>query len=511
MKSKLVEPVDFRFTGDIIAQLSTLVDETEPGVEKALSMAVPLVLNGLAARVGQDLTAQGLLDIVREAEQANVLRQLSNSNLTGVSTNVPDWNTNLLLDLLGTSYRSTVNQIAVQAAIRPKASSTLLQVASTAVVGVLGKFAAENDFTATDFVYWLRVQKGSIGAAMLPQPGASASQATNSEGYLGQYSDAATQLTTLPAVASWADPDYASSGPGRPLGRRWQWGAMLLAAMCLGYFFGRGLLGGSSRPAASRPLVVSSPARTTSLAASLLAPDAAPTPERLAFEPTPVAATPVPAPPATPAAEPSAEPTKTVRATRAAAAPATPAALRPARTWPAASRESTGRYDQDQDTYIYDTGRPITLTLADGTTQKVGANSTENRLYTFLASPTVQVDSVNRTKGWINFDRINFETGKAMLTPESALQLGNIASILNTFPRTIVKIGGYTDSTGEALVNYQLSEDRARAAMLTLAGMGVSADRLQAKGYGPKYFVRPNTTPTGRALNRRVSIRVVHK
>ena len=311
MKSKLVEPVDFRFTGDVVAQLSTLVDETEPGVEKALSMAVPLVLNGLAARVGQDLTAQGLLDIVREADQANVLKQLSDSNLTGINANAPDWNTNLLLDLLGTSYRSTVNQIAVQAAIRPKASSTLLQVATTAVVGVLGKFAAENDFTATDFVYWLRVQKGSIGAAMLPQPGASASQATNSEGYLGQYLGAATQLTTLPAVASWADPDYVSSGPGRPLGLRWQWGAMLLAAMCLGYFFGRGLLGGSSRPASSRPLVVSSPARTTSLEASLLAPDAAPTPERLAFEPTPVAA--APAPPATPAAGPSAEPAKAVR------------------------------------------------------------------------------------------------------------------------------------------------------------------------------------------------------
>ena len=101
--------------------------------------------------------------------------------------------------------------------------------------------------------------------------------------------------------------------------------------------------------------------------------------------------------------------------------------------------------------------------------------------------------------------------GKAQLTPESALQLGNIASILTTFPQSVVKIGGYTDSTGEALVNYQLSEDRARAAMLTLASMGVSADRLQAKGYGPKYFVRPNNTPANRALNRRVSIRVLRK
>ena len=96
MKNKLVEPVDFHFTDDVVAQLSTLVDETEPGVEKALSMAVPLVLNGLAARVGQDLTAQGLLDIVREAEQADVLKQLSNSTLTESTTR--EWNADLLLE-----------------------------------------------------------------------------------------------------------------------------------------------------------------------------------------------------------------------------------------------------------------------------------------------------------------------------------------------------------------------------------------------------------------------------
>jgi OOP family OmpA-OmpF porin len=41
--------------------------------------------------------------------------------------------------------------------------------------------------------------------------------------------------------------------------------------------------------------------------------------------------------------------------------------------------------------------------------------------------------------------------------------------------------------------------------------MGVNADHLQSKGYGAKYFVAPNNTPTGRALNRRISIRVVKK
>lgn len=191
------------------------------------------------------------------------------------------------------------------------------------------------------------------------------------------------------------------------------------------------------------------------------------------------------------------------------ASPATPGTA--VATSAAQGGVAAGRYDQSRDTYIYDTGQPIVLTLADGTAQKVGANSTENRLYTFLATPTVQVDSVNRTKGWINFDRVYFEAGKATLTPESAQQLQNVASILKTFPKAVVKIGGYTDSSGIALHNFQLSEERAKTAMVKLGSLGVPLDNMQFKGYGAKYFITSNNTLTGRALNRRISIRVVQK
>ncbi|MDJ0365535.1 OmpA family protein [Hymenobacter sp. H14-R3] len=198
--------------------------------------------------------------------------------------------------------------------------------------------------------------------------------------------------------------------------------------------------------------------------------------------------------------------------------PAPEAALAPA-AWPgptaaaakAPASAAAGRYDQNRDTYIYDTGQPTVLTLADGKTQKVGANSTENRLYTFLATPTVLVDSVNRTKGWINFDRVYFETGQATLTPESAQQLQNVADIIKTFPKAMVKIGGYTDSSGVAAHNYKLSEERAKTAMFTLSTMGLPAQNIQFKGYGPQHFIVSNNTPQGRALNRRISIRVVKK
>ncbi|UYZ57696.1 OmpA family protein [Hymenobacter latericus] len=172
---------------------------------------------------------------------------------------------------------------------------------------------------------------------------------------------------------------------------------------------------------------------------------------------------------------------------------------------------ASGRYDAASENYIYDTGQPVQLTLAGGTTYTVGANSTENRLYRFLVDANVQVDSVNRTKGWINFDRVYFDARKASLTDESMAQLRNVADILKSFPRSRVKIGGYTDTTGTFLQNLRLSEERATVAMAALIDLGVPANRIEAKGYGQKYPVASNETPVGRALNRRISIRVTQK
>ena len=500
MKKSIAEDVEFCFTGGFITQLSALVDETEPGIERALGRAVPLVLNELANRIGHGLTPDGLLGLVFEAEHTDVLGQLADP----AQTNWHEQAANLLPNLLGDRYRSTVNQIGVEAGIRPTASSTLLEVATTAVLGVLGRVAAEHGFSATNFVYWLHAQKGAVGAAMLPWLEAGTAASAPPEHHLARLPRQAVQQMPPVPAPGWGNPEAepATNADG-PVALRWQWGALLLLAVCLGYFFGHGWFSSSSRPATPYPEAATSaapataPATATAGFATAAEPEVLPAPQPLVPEPAPALVTPVPAARALPKARPSLVVPSAPRVRREAPAPR--------------STEAGGRYDQDRDTYIYDTGTPIVLRLADGTTQKVGANSTENRLYTFLASPAIQVDSVNRTKGWINFDRINFETGKAMLTPESALQLGNIASILATFPQAVVKIGGYTDSTGDALANFQLSEDRARAAMRTLISMGVSADRLQAKGYGPKYFVKPNNTPTGRALNRRISIRVLNK
>ncbi|MBF9143022.1 OmpA family protein [Hymenobacter properus] len=171
-----------------------------------------------------------------------------------------------------------------------------------------------------------------------------------------------------------------------------------------------------------------------------------------------------------------------------------------------------GHFDAKTGDYVYETGALTTLKLADGgTISGVGINSTESNLYRFLTNPAAQVDTMDLTNGWYNFDRVFFTPGKATLTPESMGQLRNIASLLRAYPTARIKLGGYTDSTGTYKVNKQLSEARARTAWASLVDMGISPSRIEARGYGRNYAIAPNTTEVGRARNRRLSVKVLQK
>ena len=488
MKNDIFETVKSCFTRGLVTELRTMVDETELNVRKALNKSVPLTLKGLLNRVESGFTPLALLNLVRTADSAEVLKQLAKPEIARLSAP----GANLLQNMLGSSYRITVQEIAVEAGIRPTASAALLEVVATAVLGVLGRDAVENEFTPDEFADWLRAQKVAIGPALLKHI-----MEPELASPLGLSPLADPSRLAVRAATQWATPALEEAlAPIGPAWLRWQWGALLLLAVSLGYFFGRDYFAEPEANALLSPGATRSSAPSAKLAAGAVA-EASMLPEAAAT--VPPAAAPTPKPSEEPAAPMKFSVNNALAERRRADTPP-----------PASNTLYPGRYDAAKDRYIYDTGRQLKLTLSDGSSQQVGTNSTERRLYSFLASDE-QVDSVNRTKGWINLDRVNFDVGKATLTPESAEQLGNIVSILNFYPRSMVKIGGYSDSTGDAELNYRLSDERARVTMLALARRGVDPGRLQSKGYGPRYFVMPNKTPSGRSVNRRVSIRVVEK
>lgn len=99
---------------------------------------------------------------------------------------------------------------------------------------------------------------------------------------------------------------------------------------------------------------------------------------------------------------------------------------------------------------------------------------------------------------------IKFDVNKAVLKPESITILKMVKQYLSENPAVSFEIGGHTDSDGDDAYNLTLSQQRADAVKNQLVIMGVDAARLTTKGYGESKPVAANTTPEGKATNRRV-------
>lgn len=104
--------------------------------------------------------------------------------------------------------------------------------------------------------------------------------------------------------------------------------------------------------------------------------------------------------------------------------------------------------------------------------------------------------------------RIEFQSSSAVIGASSAGLLDSVAEAVRSCPGTL-RIAGYTDSTGLPDMNRALSQARAEAVRNALIARGVPPGRLVATGYGDASPVASNTTPQGRAQNRRIEIRVI--
>jgi outer membrane protein OmpA-like peptidoglycan-associated protein len=104
---------------------------------------------------------------------------------------------------------------------------------------------------------------------------------------------------------------------------------------------------------------------------------------------------------------------------------------------------------------------------------------------------------------------VGFAAGSTNLTKESTPALERLLTALLADPRTEVEIVGHTDGSGDPGVNRRISRSRAEAVKGWLVRRGVAADRLIASGMGSETPLEPNTTPQGRARNRRIELRVL--
>jgi outer membrane protein OmpA-like peptidoglycan-associated protein len=114
-------------------------------------------------------------------------------------------------------------------------------------------------------------------------------------------------------------------------------------------------------------------------------------------------------------------------------------------------------------------------------------------------------DELTRS-GQVALHGIDFVPGKAVLTPDSARTLEEIAKLLRSRPEWKLRIEGHTDNAGKPKDNLALSKQRAEAVKSWLVQKGIDAGRLTAEGYGDQKPLAPNDSEDGRARNRRVEL-----
>ena len=106
--------------------------------------------------------------------------------------------------------------------------------------------------------------------------------------------------------------------------------------------------------------------------------------------------------------------------------------------------------------------------------------------------------------GKIIANGIRFDTGKATLKPESMGIINEITQLMQDHPDLKFSVEGHTDSDGDEASNKSLSDQRAKAVMDKLIELGISAERLKSQGFGESKPIDNNSTPEGKANNRRV-------
>lgn len=104
---------------------------------------------------------------------------------------------------------------------------------------------------------------------------------------------------------------------------------------------------------------------------------------------------------------------------------------------------------------------------------------------------------------------IEFESGKATLTPAGTAVLDGMTAALQKIKGVKVQVIGHTDNAGSRAGNLSLSQARAEAVKVYVVAQGIAAESIAVSGEGPDRPVADNRTPEGKARNRRIEFKVI--
>lgn len=116
-----------------------------------------------------------------------------------------------------------------------------------------------------------------------------------------------------------------------------------------------------------------------------------------------------------------------------------------------------------------------------------------------------EMQSALDKQGFVALD-VHFDTGKAVIKPESQPIVDQIVALMKGNPKLRISVEGHTDNVGSPASNRTLSEARAKAVAEAVAKAGIDPGRLGSAGFGQERPVADNRSEEGRAKNRRVEL-----
>jgi outer membrane protein OmpA-like peptidoglycan-associated protein len=157
----------------------------------------------------------------------------------------------------------------------------------------------------------------------------------------------------------------------------------------------------------------------------------------------------------------------------------------------------------------YDLGAASDLDLGNGVKLTgIAKDGFENTLYNFIK--TGKIDTLNKKANWFNLHDVQFISGKTeYATPRALAQIKNVGAILKAYPNVVLKLGGYTDVSGDATKNKDLSDRRAKQVMKDLIANGAGANQIkEAIGYGSEFAEAKLGDKEGMARDRKTAAKV---
>jgi len=124
----------------------------------------------------------------------------------------------------------------------------------------------------------------------------------------------------------------------------------------------------------------------------------------------------------------------------------------------------------------------------------------------FLVTALLKPIKMDQT---VILNNIFFETDKFELRPESTPELQKLFTLLKANPDVLVEISGHTDNQGTEAHNATLSVSRAKSVKDYLVKAGIPATAIKTAGYASTKPIGDNNTAAGRAINRRIEMKII--